>query len=227
MCGRVNTYNKESIYEIMRMYTDADEWPAHEHFDSQYNVSPGASLPVLYHQEKNTVAAMHWGLVPLWAKPGTFKRPLINARAETVFEKPSFRNLVTRYRCVLPVNGFYEWRRPSAEEAEAGARKAPYYFLPSSGDVLLLGAIYQFNKQGGAECCIITTDANEVMRPIHDRMPVIIGQQEVGDWLGSDERPALESMMEPANDEVLRCYQVSSYVSRATNDGEECIAAVE
>lgn len=218
MCGRVNTYNKESIYEIMQLYTDS----VLDHFDSRYNVSPGAMLPALYHEEANDIAAMYWGLVPLWAKPGTFKRPLINARAETVFEKPSFRNLVKRYRCVVPINGFYEWRRPQEE----GARKVPWYFLPADGEVMLLGGIYQFNKQGAAECCLVTTPANALMAPVHDRMPVIITPDAVEEWLCSDDQPALEAMMQPARDGVLTSYEVSSFVSRATNDGPQCIEAV-
>lgn len=215
MCGRVSTYNKVSIYEIMRMYSDS----VIENFDSRYNVAPGANLAAIYRQDENRMAAMHWGLIPLWAKPETFSRPLINARAETIFEKPSFRSLVKQHRCVIPVNGFYEWNRK-------GDKKIPNYFLPAESDAMLLGAIYQFNKQGVAECCLITTVANAVMQPVHHRMPVIIENDNVEDWLESDDRKILEALMRPASDGMLMTYEVSSYVSNAKNDGERCIAAV-
>lgn len=215
MCGRVNTYNKQSIYDIMKMFTD----DAVDHFDARYNVSPGASLASMYQDGGVRAAAMHWGLIPLWAKPDTFKRPLINARAETIFEKPSFRTLVKGHRCVVPINGFYEWQR-----SEDGKR--PHYFQASSADVLLLGGIYQFNKKGEAECCLVTTEANAVMSPVHHRMPVLIQQQEVEHWLRSDDRGSLEQMMLPADQDAMRCYEVSKYVNRASNDGAKCIEAL-
>ncbi len=215
MCGRLNIYNKESIYDIMRMYTD----DVIDQFDTGYNIAPGAQLAGLYKDEQIKATAMHWGLIPLWAKPDTFKRPLINARAETIFEKPSFRSLMKAHRCLVPVNGFYEWQRRDD-------RKAPYHFVATDSDVLLLAGIYQFNKQGKAECCLVTTEANAVMEPVHHRMPVSVESDAVDDWLASTDRSQLEQLMLPAAVSELRSYEVSTYVSRAGNEGEKCIQAV-
>ena len=215
MCGRLQIHDKTSIYDLVRMYSD----DSIEHFDARYNVSPGALLPALYHDQRSHALAMHWGLVPLWAKPGTFKRPLINARAETVFEKPSFRNLVKKHRCAVPVNGFYEWQR-----TEQG--KQPFYFLAPDDQPLIIAGIFQFNKQGEAQNCLVTTAANSVMRPIHDRMPVLLQAEDVEEWLASDDRTRLEALMQTGDDTPLRCYPVSTWVNRASNDGAKCIEAV-
>lgn len=215
MCGRLNIHNRESIYELMRMFTE----DVIDHADIRYNISPGASLASLYHKDHMQAVAMHWGLIPLWAKPGVFKKPLINARAETVFEKPSFRSLVKSHRCVVPVNGFYEWQR-----SESG--KTPFHFQRADESVMLLGGLFQFNKQGQAECCLITTAADDVMAPVHDRMPVVLEHAQIDDWLRSDDRPLLESVMRPPASSVLSATQVSRYVNRADNDGAQCIEAV-
>lgn len=212
MCGRLNINNRQSIYELISMFTE----DVIEHADIRYNVSPGASLTAMYRDDRTHAAAMHWGLIPLWAKPGSFSRPLINARAETIHEKPSFRNLIREHRCVVPVNGFYEWQR-----SESG--KQPYHFTRRDAEVMLLGGIYHFNKQGQAECCLITTAADEVMAPVHDRMPVVLAAEQVADWLGTSDRSLLDDMMRPASDSVLDSQVVSRYVNRADNDGPQCI----
>ncbi len=185
----------------------------------RYNVSPASALPCLYQQQTPRAAMMHWGLLPLWAKPGVFSRALINARAETVFEKPSFRALIKQSRCVILANGFYEWRR--SENA-----RVPFYFSPADSDVLCIAGISQFNKQGNAECCIITRAADAIMQPVHDRMPVLLAREQITGWLQCDKRESIEARLHQVSPPVLRKVEVSSFVNRATNDGARCISPV-
>ena len=159
---------------------------------------------------------MHWGIVPHWAKPGQFERPLINARAETIHDKASFRKLIARTRVIVPVNGFYEWRRTKDS-------KATFYFKSADQDALALAGIYQIDRDGEMHCCLITSDANDVMRPVHDRMPVLIPRAAMQDWLRSEDSHVIDALMKPAADDSIDALAVSSYVNNAHNEGEKCI----
>lgn len=162
---------------------------------------------------------MHWGIVPHWARPGQFERPLINARAETIHDKASFKKLIARTRVIVPVNGFYEWRRTEGN-------KATFYFSSADQDALALAGIYQINRDGEMHCCLITTEANSVMRPVHDRMPVLIPQGAMRDWLLSEDNHVIDALMKPASDDSIAAVEVSSYTNNAHNEGKKCIAPV-
>ena len=216
MCGRIDAHDPVGVNNLVSIL---DVVIPKDRFPPRYNIAPGATLATVCHKVGFDVAEMHWGIVPHWAKPGQFERPLINARAETIHEKPSFRKLVARTRVIVPVNGFYEWRRSEGN-------KATYYFRSADQDALALAGIYQIDRDGKMQCCLITTEANGVMRPVHDRMPVLIPQEAMADWLQSEDNHVLDALMRPAADDSIEAARVSSYVNNAHNEGEKCIEPV-
>jgi putative SOS response-associated peptidase YedK len=191
-----------------------------ERFVARYNITPGALLDGAFNSDGPQLAEMEWGIMPPWAKPEKSSRPLINARAETIRDKPSFRKLIKGSRTIIPVNGFYEWKR-------SGGSKTPYYFDASAAGALALAGIYQISKDGVMQCCVITTEANKLMQPIHDRMPVVIPQEAMGDWLDSEDTNVIDGLMRPADAGALKMVRVSKYVNNARNEGEECIKPEE
>ena len=217
MCGRIDAHDPvgvNNLVSILDVVIPKDRLPP------RYNIAPGATLATVCHRVGFDVADMHWGIVPHWAKPGQFERPLINARAETIHEKPSFRKLVARTRVIVPVNGFYEWRRSEGN-------KATFYFRSADQQALALAGIYQIDRDGKMQCCLITTEANGVMRPVHDRMPVLVPRDAMADWLQSEDNHVLDALMQPAADDSIEAVQVSAYVNNAHNEGGKCIEPVK
>ncbi len=213
MCGRIDAHDPigvNNLVSVLDVVIPGDRFPP------RYNVAPGATLATVCYKVGYEVADMQWGIVPHWAKPGQFERPLINARAETIHEKPSFRKLIARTRVIVPVNGFYEWRR-----TETG--KAAFYFRSATQDALALAGIYQISHDGKMQCCLITTDANNVMRPVHDRMPALVPQAALQDWLHSSDTHVIDALMKPADDDSIAATEVSNYVNNANNEGAKCI----
>lgn len=217
MCGRVNVSDHRGIQALL----DHLGLRLEPHrFTPRYNVAPGLPLIGAQWDGGPVLAVYEWGIVPPWAKPGQFARPLINARAETVWERPAFRALVRRYRAVVPVNGFYEWRRLKD-------RRQPYYVTHARDGALALGALRQVSRDGVPQVCVLTTAANAAMAPIHDRQPVILAPEDQEAWLAGTDRARLEGMMAPCPPEWLRAVPVSPYVNDARHEGPRCIEPVE
>ena len=216
MCGRMNIHDHKGIQSLLEKLGLLVPM---ERFVARYNVAPGAEINVAFGQGNHDLASMQWGIVPPWAKPGKFKSPLINARAETVWEKPSFKSLITSKRAIVPINGFYEWKR-------SGKTKTTYYIHPSQDDALALAALYQTSKEGVMQCCVITTSANATMQPVHNRMPVILNPENMQDWLGASDTDQLNELLKPAAEDVLQLSEVSDYVNNARNEGVRCIQAL-
>jgi len=214
MCGRIDAHDPIGVNNLISIL---DIVLPEERFPPRYNIAPAAQLAAVCFDGGYRIAEMHWGLLPPWAKAGM--RPLINARAETVREKPSFKKLIRHTRTIIPVNGFYEWQR-------GGAGKRSYYFSSTDENALALGAIYSSGNEGEPQCCIVTTAANGIMAPVHDRMPVIIPRDAIGDWLRSDDEAVIDALMRPCAEELLMQNEVSSYVNNARNEGERCITPV-
>lgn len=143
-------------------------------------------------------------------------RAIINARSETIWEKPSFRDLMNSQRCIIPVNAFYEWDRKYE-------KKIPYSISPSHEKVFALAGIYQSDSRGNKHCCIITTDANSPLSKVHHRMPVILNNDSLEDWLFSADRSQLNRLMQSCEDDLIQIDRVSEYVNNAVNDGPECM----
>jgi putative SOS response-associated peptidase YedK len=202
-------------------------------FPKRWNVAPQSPVPVVRETKEGerVVELLRWGLVPHWAKDATIGHKLNNARAEGVFEKPSFRQAVRRRRCLLPVSGFYEW------QAAPGGGKQPWYMSPAAPAVgeaatpllALAGLFEAWRPHEDAEwllsCCIVTTTPNALMAPIHDRMPVIVPPAHWGTWLSrSVQAPeAVQALLQPAAEGVLQAWPVGKAVSKATNEGEALV----
>src|SRR5271156_5433165 len=217
MCGR---YVIISTPEAIRALFRYGEQP---NFPPRYNVAPTQPIPVVRLADgKRSFALMRWGLLPAWVKdPKTFSL-LVNARGESVLDKPSFRNAMRRRRCLIPADGFYEW--------SAGAPKRPYFVRPRSGSPIAFAGLWEtWTGPNGEEvdtAAIVTTRANRTLATIHDRMPVIVAPDAFNLWLDCArvDAPTAAAPIPPARGGLLECYEVSPAVNRAANDSAELIA---
>jgi putative SOS response-associated peptidase YedK len=217
MCGR---YAIISVPEAMRRLFRYAEQP---NFPPRYNVAPTQPIPVVRLAEgARQFALMRWGLLPSWVKdPRTFTL-LINARAETVGEKPAFRNAMKRRRCLIPVDGFYEWRRD-------GARKQPFFIRRKDQAPFAFAGLWEtWTGPGGEEmdtAAIVTTQANETLQALHHRMPVIVPPEAFDLWLDGDTDAGLAaSLLVPAPNDQLELFAVSDAVNKVANDDPRNIA---
>jgi len=195
----------------------------------RYNIAPTqpvAAVRVNPGTGRRELAHFHWGLIPFWADdPGIGSR-MINARSETVAEKPSFRAAYRYRRCLVPASGFYEWQKQNGH-------KQPYYVHHAEGDALAFAGLWEhWQGADGSEiesCTILTTQPNDLVRPIHNRMPVILEPANYSVWLQSDgsNQDELQHLLRPAAEEMLDAYPISTYVNRPQNEGPECIAPLE
>lgn len=218
MCGRfTHLYTWRQLHRLMTL-TSPVELPA------RYNVAPGQRAPVVRAVGGgNDAALLRWGLLPAWAKDERFGYRTINARSETVRTAPAFRAAFKSRRCIVPVSGFYEWRK------QPGAKR-PLYFTPTESDVFALAGLWEcWRNDAGVEIetfTILTTVANEFMREIHDRMPVILGPAEFAEWLGGepiDDSRAIE-LFAPCGPGEIRYWPVGTRVNSPKNDDASLIA---
>jgi putative SOS response-associated peptidase YedK len=214
MCGRFTQF--ASAEQIAQAFGTQ----APEELAPRYNITP--ETPILIVKEGRRLALAHWGFVPGWAKAWPERRS-INARGETIAEKPTFRNAVKHRRCLIPATGFYEW------QAQGKGPKQPFFFRPVHTDLFALAGIWEaWHGPEGEEvetAAIITTAANEVVAPIHDRMPVIIAPEDFDAWLDHSREgtQAALALIRPAPPEVLEAVEVSTYINRPGNEGLKCI----
>ncbi len=212
MCGRYTiVLTPEELHAIF-LYLERPNFPA------RYNVAPTQPIPVvrLMNGERH-FALVRWGLLPSWVKDPKAFPLLINARGETVTEKPAFKAAMKRRRCLIPADGFYEWKA-------GGPRKQPYYIRAKSGKPLAFAGLWETwigpNGEELETAAIVTTTANETLAPIHDRMPVIVPPDQFDLWLGNgdEDTTAAEALIKPAPNELLEAYPVSTNVNRVAND---------
>ncbi len=202
---------------------DGAEFP--QQFQPRYNISP--SQPVLAIANESTKAATFvlWGLIPSWAKDPTIGSRLINARAETLGEKPAFRGAVKYKRCILPADGFYEWKTQPGTKA-----KIPHYIRMKTHRPFALAGLWdEWRSADGASvrtCTIVTTEPNSLMATLHNRMPVILERKSLADWLDPSPRTAesFKSLFAPFPAELMEAYAVTTLVNSPANDRAECIA---
>jgi putative SOS response-associated peptidase YedK len=189
-----------------------------ERFVPRYNCAPGQLLPVISSAEPEVLSLYRWGLVPYWAKDVSIGNKLINARAETLEEKPSFKNPFKRQRCLIPANGFYEWRKKD---------KMPFRIFLKDRDLFSMAGIWDVwqdvVKRSFYTFSIITVPAPEILKGIHHRMPAILPEQHEKAWLQESDSRLLKSFLKPAADDLLDFYPVSRAVNNAGNDREELI----
>jgi putative SOS response-associated peptidase YedK len=224
MCGR---YVIEDYQELSERLVQV---PLRYEFDLQpnWNAAPTQTLPVVVEEEDAwVVRGMHWGLIPKWTKPGQRPKVMpINARAETAAEKPMFKSLMRHRRCIVPANGFYEWQA-------RGGTKQPYFIHPQDHDLFLLAGLWDEAPAGPdgspiQSFTILTTDANLAMASIHDRMPVVVPDAAVPDWLDHEETEVepLEAMLRVAVDTPIDLVPVSREVNSPKNNGPELLEPV-
>jgi putative SOS response-associated peptidase YedK len=170
---------------------------------------------------------LHWGLIPSWAKDRKMGSKLINARAETVAEKPAFRSAFRKRRCLVVADGFYEW-----QQQENKKQKQPFYFRLSDGEPFAFAGLWEHWQDTTGEeiesCTLLTTEANDLMHPIHNRMPVILEPKNYDLWLDSEatKPELLQPLLHPYPPEEMTAYPVSTAVNKPANDNAECINSI-
>ncbi len=192
-----------------------------------WNVAPTADVPAVVRSRRTgarRLGTLRWGLVPHWADSPSVGAKMINARAETVAEKPAFRDALARRRCIIPADAFYEW-----QSVGRGKLKQPYLVRQADGEPMALAGLWEAWEapDGGwlRTCAIVTTRANQDLAPIHPRMPVVLGPQAWAEWLDApavDAEAAL-ALLGPAPADALVHYQVASSVNDARRDGPELV----
>ncbi|MGQ0805538.1 MAG: SOS response-associated peptidase [Actinomycetota bacterium] len=229
MCGR---YVQASSPELLAERFGVDEVRIEGH-EPHYNVAPRAEVPAVRRREGRTIlSSLRWGLVPSWAKDPKMGDRLINARAESVADKPAYRKAFEKRRCIIPADGFYEWdKRPGQK------RKQPMFVHLQSGEPMAFAGLWEIWKDPKAEgddegwlrsCAIVTTDANDLLEPIHDRMPVILPESAWETWLDPAADPdVLRGLLVPTPDDLVAVYPVSPLVNSADNDGPELVQPFE
>jgi putative SOS response-associated peptidase YedK len=224
MCGRYRLSRRKQIIE--------------EHFDSisgtedwtpRYNIAPTQPVPVIRQHPKEPIrelSLVRWGLVPSWVKDPSAVARMINARSETASTKPAFSEALKSRRCLVPADGFYEWKK-------MGKVKQPYYFEINDGELFAFAGIWDRWKEasGGLleTCSILTTIPNSVASSVHDRMPVILNPDSYDHWLdpGIKDVASVSELLKPYDARPMRCYPVSIRVNNVVNDEEACSRAAE
>lgn len=194
-------------------------------FRSHFNIAPSTEQPVVVHETGNAFVPMRWGLIPSWAKDPSIGYRMINARAETLSEKPAFRSLVKNRRCLVPASGFFEWKKD-------GAQKIPYYFFLKDAPLFAFAGLYDAWKSPDGSVIrsymIITTRPNDLVAPVHDRMPAILLPKNEERWLGQQPiAPAdTASLLAPYPAGMMAMHRVSGLVNAPVNDTPDVIEPV-
>ena len=224
MCGRFSLTDIVSIFSRFGVIISKD---INKKITPHYNIAPTQKIPVIYKDknQENRIEFMKWGLVPFWAKDPKIGHKMINARAETLTQKPSFKHLLKSKRCLVPSSGFYEWKR-------IDKRKVPYYIGIKNSKIFSFAGLYDNWKDSvGNELktfTIITTNSNNTLKPIHNRMPVILEREFEEDWLDvkTHDFDSLKQMLKPYPDDKMIAYAVSYEVNNPSNDNPELIRKV-
>jgi putative SOS response-associated peptidase YedK len=233
MCGRfVSTQQPDAIAQFFGASFEGDGLPAN------YNVAPTNDVYAVVADADGDrrVEAFHWGLVPSWAKDVKIGSKMINARSETIAEKPAFKGLFKKHRLIIPMDGFYEWQAAAegAPLTKAGKPvKTPMYIHRVDGEPLAVAGLWATwrDREAGPDapwlhsCTVITTAANDTMAPVHDRMPVILPASLWQEWLDptNHDVESLQRLLQPAANDVLTMHAVSTAVNNVRNKGPELV----
>lgn len=218
MCGRYAlTSSPEVITERFKLLWSPS-------VSAHYNIAPSQMIPVVRDTAQGReLAFLKWGLIPSWTKEPAIGARLINARAETIADKPAFRNAYRRHHCLVPADSFYEWKI-------IGKRKQPYCIGMADESLFGMAGLWEHWLSPSGEavetCIIITTNANELVGQLHDRMPLIIQPGDYGSWLDAS-NPKAAALLKPFPSDLMRYYPVSTRVNKVSNDDAECLEPVE
>jgi putative SOS response-associated peptidase YedK len=224
MCGRYRLSRRKQIIE-----EHFDAISGEEDWTPRYNVAP--TQPVLVIRQSpadptRNLSQMRWGLIPSWSKDMSGAARMINARSETAHSLPAFRDALKQRRCLVPADGFYEWKR-------AGKAKQPYCFEVNGGQLFAFAGLWERWKAPSGDwvktCTILTTTPNAVTAAVHDRMPVILNASDYDLWLdpGLKDTADVLEMLKPYDALQMRAYPVSSRVNQVQNDDADCAKPVE
>ncbi len=219
MCGR---FALTSPPDVLAALFRLEYLPA---LPARYNIAPTQSVAAVRAAaaESRELALLHWGLIPPWAKDTSIGSRLINARSETVAEKPAFRTAWQRRRCLIPADGFYEWQK-------RGSEKQPHYIHRADGEPLAFAGLWERWEKGEApieSCTILTTEPNAMMAELHQRMPVILEPEDFDRYLDpSLAGEAAADLLKPAAEGVLTAYPVTRHVNKPVNDDRRCLERV-
>jgi putative SOS response-associated peptidase YedK len=232
MCGR---FVSTTPAEVLAATFAADVVLESPH--ARWNIAPGAKVPVVVERSDadgtitRAISTYSWGLIPSWAKDAKIGNKLTNARSETVAEKPSFRRAFAKRRCIIPADGFYEWHRASEDPVTGKPRKLPYFIHRLDGQPLAFAGLWEaWRDPEGPEdgelirsCTIITTSANEAINPVHDRMPVVLAEDDWATWLSPEpaDTAELTSLLRPAPSEWFELYRVDTAVNSSRSQGDQ------
>lgn len=222
MCGRFTI--TVTLEELMLRYWIGDTTiPFHS---PKYNVAPGQQVLAIVHDgQRNRLGELKWGLIPSWSNDPKIGNKMLNARSETVHEKPAFKQLISRKRCIVPADGFYEWQKTASG-------KQPMRIVLQDRKLFSMAGLYDiWVSPDGARvstCTILTTTPNELMAPIHDRMPVILKPEDEALWLDRKMQDAeqLRRLYVPYPADELEAYPVSTSVGSVKVDEPSCIEPV-
>lgn len=218
MCGRY------TVVADANALKDRFEADVTENYNKRFNAAPAQLLPVITSATPAGFSFFYWGLVPNWSNNKSISHKLINARAETLLERVSFRSALQSRRCLVPADGFYEWKRINKKS------KIPYRFILNEQEPFAFAGLWEEFENEEKEVVhtftIITTEANSVVSPIHDRMPVILTRDSEKVWMNNDasEKEILE-VLRPLEPELMGSYTVSSRVNNVANDDPSLIEA--
>lgn len=222
MCGRYSLTS--SIESLSNMF--GTDWTSP--FKPRYNIAPTQQALVVRtspSDNKLHIDHLKWGLIPSWAKDPSIGNHMINARSEKVDEKPSFKSALKHRRCIIPASGFYEWQA-------VGGKKHPSYFKLKDSEIMMFAGIWDHWKTPDGEVIetfsILTTSSNELIKPLHDRMPVILDPEYKDIWLDSQlsEPGQLKCLLLPLKSDLMEMYPVSDLVNSPRNDTSECIQPI-
>lgn len=217
MCGRY------ALAFIRGFHTRFDVMEQQAKLQPRFNIAPTQTVPVVVRESPNHVVMMRWGLIPFWAKDPRIGSKLINARAEGITTKPAFRASVKRRRCLVPATGFYEWRK-----TDSG--KVPHYVHMKDDSFFAFAGLYDhWRGTAGSEVLsftIITTTSNAMMKKIHNRMPVILRQEDESIWLSHEPlpEPVLGRLLQPYPSRPMAAHPVSKEVNNPENESEDLVA---
>ena len=227
MCGR---FVSAAPPDELARYFAVDK-VAESVLEPRYNVAPTDDVYGVFEKDhERRLDTFHWGLVPYWAKEQSIGNRMINARAETLVDSNAFKGAFERRRCIVPADGFYEWRK-----VEGKRRKQPVYIRRKDGELLAMAGLWESWRGADREaealfsCTIVTGEPNDLVAPIHDRMPVILPVETWEEWLDRDNRDvdALRRLLVPLPSDLLIAYDVGPAVSTVGNDGPELIEPAE
>lgn len=220
MCGRFTQADLDKLDEtLFHLFGISSSEP-------RYNIAPTQNAAVIREGNRGrTIEPLRWGLIPSWANDPKIAMRTINARAESIAEKPAFKESFRQRRCVIPASGFYEWKK-------SGSKKQPYFIHPPSGHFAFAGLWDQWfsHTEGPVETfTIITTNANDALVDLHDRMPAILGPDAIDAWLDPANTNAneLQSLLHPSPSALVDSYPVSTFVNNVANEGPTCIEPLD